>query len=48
MSMAPVPYLDDNDSFHFFERLGDSFHTGPTGTNVMDLKIAVFPPASAD
>ncbi|MBX3023325.1 DUF4147 domain-containing protein [bacterium] len=33
--------LADNDAYAFFDRLGDLFRTGPTGTNVMDLKIAV-------
>ncbi len=32
-------YLDDNDSYHFFEALGDLYKTGPTNTNVMDLRI---------
>jgi len=32
-------YLSDNDSFHFFEALGDLFSPGPTGTNVMDIGI---------
>jgi glycerate 2-kinase len=40
-------HLRDNDSFSFFERLGDLLVTGPTGTNVMDLKIALFGPPSA-
>jgi len=31
--------LDNNDSYHFFKRLGDLIITGPTGTNVMDLHI---------
>jgi glycerate 2-kinase len=30
-------YLDDNDSYHFFEKLGDLLKPGPTGTNVNDL-----------
>jgi hydroxypyruvate reductase len=29
--------LRDNDSYHFFERLGDLLLTGPTNTNVNDL-----------
>jgi len=29
--------LDANDSFPFFEALGDLIRTGPTGTNVNDL-----------
>lgn len=32
-------YLADNDSYHFFEKTGDLVKTGPTGTNVMDLRI---------
>ncbi len=31
--------LDANDSYHFFEPLGDLVKTGPTNTNVMDLRI---------
>jgi glycerate 2-kinase len=30
-------YLADNDSYHFFEALGDLIVTGPTNTNVNDL-----------
>jgi glycerate 2-kinase len=33
--------LAHNDSYTFFARLGDLFQCGPTGTNVMDLKIAL-------
>lgn len=29
--------LADNDSYHFFDGLGDLIRTGPTGTNVNDL-----------
>ncbi len=29
--------LEDNDSYHFFDALGDLIRTGPTGTNVNDL-----------
>ena len=31
--------LDANDSYHFFEALRDLILTGPTGTNVMDLRL---------
>jgi hydroxypyruvate reductase len=31
--------LARNDSYHFFEPLGDLLRTGPTGTNVMDLYL---------
>ena len=32
-------FLDNNDSYHFFEQLGNLYKTGPTNTNVMDLQI---------
>ncbi len=32
-------YLADNDSYHFFEPLGDLLKTGPTNTNVMDVRL---------
>ncbi len=33
--------LDNNDSYHFFEPLGDLLITGPTLTNVMDLRVVL-------
>jgi glycerate 2-kinase len=32
-------YLDDNNAYEFFDRLGDLIRTGPTNTNVGDLQI---------
>ncbi|MDP8990339.1 MAG: DUF4147 domain-containing protein [Acidobacteriota bacterium] len=32
-------FLADNDSYHFFEKAGGLVKTGPTGTNVMDVRI---------
>jgi glycerate 2-kinase len=32
-------YLRDNDSYHCFEALGDLVKTGPTLTNVMDVRL---------
>jgi hydroxypyruvate reductase len=32
-------YLDENDSYHYFEALGDLVVTGPTGGNVMDVRV---------
>ena len=32
-------YLDANDSYHYFEALGDLMITGPTNTNVADVRI---------
>jgi glycerate 2-kinase len=39
--LSPRTYLTSNDSYRFFEKLGDLFITGPTRTNVMDLQIVV-------
>lgn len=36
-------FLANNDAYHFFEHLGDLLHTGPTNTNVMDLRIMLVP-----
>jgi len=35
-------YLAENDSYHFFERLGNLIKTGPTRTNVMDFVFCLF------
>jgi glycerate 2-kinase len=41
-------FLEENDSYSFFQKLGDLLITGPTGTNVMDLRIMlVRKPASS-
>jgi hydroxypyruvate reductase len=34
-------FLARNDSYHYFEPLGDLIRTGPTGTNVMDVRIVL-------
>ncbi len=39
LGLDPTHFLSNNDSYHFFEKLGDLFKTGPTNTNVMDLRI---------
>jgi len=36
-------FLANNDSYHFFERLGGLVKTGPSGTNVMDVRILLIP-----
>ena len=36
---AAQTFLDNNDSYHFFEKLDALVKTGPTGTNVMDVRI---------
>ena len=37
---APA-FLNNNDSYHFFRALDDLIRTGPTGTNVGDLQVAL-------
>lgn len=37
--MNPATALANNDSYRFFEALGDLVKTGPTGTNVMDVRL---------
>jgi hydroxypyruvate reductase len=32
-------FLETNDSYHYFEPLGDLVKTGPTNTNVMDVRL---------
>jgi glycerate 2-kinase len=37
----PLPYLARADSYHFFSQVGGLMKTGPTGTNVCDLRVAL-------
>ena len=37
--LAPETFLNDNNTYEFFERLGDLIKTGPTATNVGDLQV---------
>lgn len=37
--LDPKQYLENNDSYRFFEKVGGLIKTGPTKTNVMDLQI---------
>jgi hydroxypyruvate reductase len=37
LGLDPAEYLARNDSYSFFEALGDLLKPGPTGTNVNDL-----------
>ncbi|MCD6257836.1 glycerate kinase [Candidatus Aerophobetes bacterium] len=39
IGLNPQKFLNNNDSYHFFQQLGDLFITGPTNTNVMDIHI---------
>jgi glycerate 2-kinase len=39
MGLSPMAYLADNDSYHYFHKTDDLLMTGPTNTNVMDVRI---------
>lgn len=39
LGMRAAEYLENNDSYHFFERTGELLVTGPTKTNVMDVRL---------
>ena len=39
VGLSPVEFLENNDSYTFFKKIGDLFVTSPTNTNVMDLHI---------
>ena len=41
LGLNPDHYLHENDSYHFFEALNDLIITGPTYTNVMDLRVVL-------
>jgi glycerate 2-kinase len=36
-------YIRNNDSYHFFQGINDLIITGPTNTNVMDIRIIIVP-----
>lgn len=41
LNLDPAKYLERSDSYTFFEALGDLIVTGPTGTNVRDLRLLI-------
>jgi hydroxypyruvate reductase len=41
--LDPAKFLAANDSYHFFEGLDSLIKTGPTGTNVMDVRVLLIP-----
>lgn len=41
LELTPEKFLEDNDSYSFFSKLGDLIFTGPTGTNVNDVSVMV-------
>lgn len=44
--LSPQAYLENNDSYRFFQEIGGLLKTGPTGTNVMDLRLFLLAPVS--
>lgn len=41
LGLNPYDFLNNNDSYNYLSRLGSAILTGPTGTNVNDLVIAL-------
>jgi hydroxypyruvate reductase len=41
VDVDPREMLERNNSYGLFEQTCDLFHTGPTGTNVMDLVLGL-------
>ena len=41
LGLNPLDYLRRNDAYHFFQPLGGLLTTGPTNTNVCDVRIVV-------
>jgi hydroxypyruvate reductase len=41
LGLAPDPFLADHNAYPFFEATGGLLKTGPTGTNVMDVRVAL-------
>lgn len=41
LGLDAARFLSENNSYHFFEPLGDLVKTGPTNTNVMDIRLAL-------
>ena len=39
--MEAADFLDNNDAYHFFEKTNDLLMTGPTNTNVMDVRLVL-------
>ena len=48
MQLDPQEFLSINDAYHFFEQAGGLIKTGPTHTNVMDLRVALVDPAKRE
>lgn len=45
LGFDPAAYLEENDSYSFFQKTGELVITGPTGTNVMDIEVVLIDPS---
>lgn len=43
LGLEPRAYLENNDSYHLLQKLEALVKTGPTGTNVMDVRMILLP-----
>ncbi|MFL5747183.1 MAG: MOFRL family protein, partial [Niastella sp.] len=41
--LSPEKYLEQNDSWNFFNQVSGHIITGPTHTNVMDIIVVLIP-----
>jgi len=41
LNLDPLDFLHRNDAYHFFEAVGGLIKTGPTHTNVCDVRVAI-------
>ena len=48
LGLQPADFLAINNSYEFFDRAGGLLKTGPTHTNVMDLRVALVLPAECE
>ncbi len=47
LGLAPEPFLSDHNAYPFFDAVGGLLKTGPTQTNVMDVRVALVTPPAA-
>ncbi|MFO0900004.1 MAG: DUF4147 domain-containing protein [Pirellulales bacterium] len=45
--LQPPDFLARNDAYHFFERMGGLIKTGPTHTNVCDVRVVLAAPGAS-
>ncbi len=42
--ISPVQYIARHDAYHFFDKIGELYKTGPTRTNVGDIQLLLIEP----